>query len=92
MPASPLETRASLILRLRNPGDVAAWDEFVGLYGPVIYRASRRRGLQAADVDGLSIPEAAKKLRTRPGNIHFARSRVMARIKELVERTTSNRE
>ena len=194
MPVSPPETRATLILRLRNADDVAAWDEFVMVYGPVIYRAARRRGLQPADaedvvqqvllkvaesvtnwlersqrgpfrawlltiarneavnlltlratrrlgedgeaalqkmralpvygeisalieleyeravfrwaadcvkqdvarhtwrafwlthVNGLSIPEAAKKLNTRPGNIHFARSRVMARIKELVRR------
>lgn len=194
MAVSPPETRASLILRLKNVDDVAAWDEFVGLYGPVIYRAARARDLQPTDaenlvqqvllkvtksitrwlersergpfrawlltiarneavnmltlratrplgedgdeamqkmrelpvfgeitslieleyeravfrwaadhvkqdvadhtwqafwlthVDGLTIAEAAKKLATRPGNIHFARSRVMARIKELVSR------
>ena len=192
MPASPTETRASLILRLQNADDVAAWDEFAELYGPVVFRAARARGLQAADADnlvqevllavaqsvsrwldrddrgsfrrwllslarnhtvnmltqrstrslgkdgeaaeralnelsvtdeisslidleydravfhwaagcvqlvvaehtwqafwmthveGLSIEEAAKKLRTRPGNIYFGRSRVMARIQELV--------
>jgi RNA polymerase sigma-70 factor (ECF subfamily) len=35
-------------------------------------------------VEGLSINEAARKLQTRPANIHFGRSRVMTRIKELV--------
>ncbi len=35
-------------------------------------------------VDGLSIAEAAQQLGTRTGNIYFGRSRVMARIKELV--------
>lgn len=190
---SPPETRASLILRLQNPGDVAAWDEFVDVYGRVVFRVAKGRGFQAADaenlvqevmfavarsvaqwlergdrgrfrawllriarneaadmitgratrslgqdghaaayalnelpaqddisshldleyeravfqwaadkvqttvaphtwqafwlthVEGLSIEAAANQLQTRPGNIYFGRSRVMARIKELVQ-------
>jgi hypothetical protein len=35
MPNSPPETRASLILRLRNADDMAAWEGFTELYGPV---------------------------------------------------------
>ena len=42
-------TRASLLLRLRDPGDHDAWVEFVSLYEPVIYRVLRRTGLQDAD-------------------------------------------
>lgn len=53
MPASPPETRASLILRLQNAEDVAAWDEFIGIYGPVIFRVATRRGFQQADADNL---------------------------------------
>lgn len=53
MPASPPETRASLILRLQNADDVAAWDEFADLYGPVVFRAARARGFQVADSDNL---------------------------------------
>ena len=198
MPASPPETRASLILRLQDPDDVAAWDEFVRLYSPVVYRVSICRGFQPADADnivqdvmlsvarsvsswlersdrgsfrawllsiarnqafdlinaratrslgsdgsvaqeqlaqlaarsdltstldleharavfqwaaeqvrdtvaehtwqgfwltkveGLSVPEAAEKLKIRPGNIYFARSRVMARIKQVVEQYKGN--
>lgn len=193
MPTSPADTRASLILRLRNVDDVAAWDEFVEVYGPVVFRVARGRGFQVADaenlvqevlfavaqsiarwlerndrgsfrawllkiaryeaadmltrratrslgqdgnegerllnqlpspddvssqldlayqkavfewagervraaveeatwqafwlthVEGVSIAEAARRLGTRPGNIYFGRSRVMARIKELVQ-------
>ncbi len=48
---SPSETRASLIVRLRDAADVAAWDEFVTIYGPVVYRLALRQGLQAADAD-----------------------------------------
>ena len=48
MTVSPT-TRASLLLRLRDPGDHDAWVEFVSLYEPVIYRVLRRTGLQDAD-------------------------------------------
>lgn len=47
------ETRASLILRLPDPGDVAAWDQFVAIYGPVVFRLARRQGMQVADADDL---------------------------------------
>lgn len=53
MPARPLETRASLILRLPDAADVAAWDEVVAIYGPLVYRLARRKGLQPADADDL---------------------------------------
>src|SRR5688500_2033890 len=42
-------TRASLLLRLRDPRDHDAWVEFVALYEPVICRFLRRSGLQDAD-------------------------------------------
>ena len=51
MTSSPPETRASLILRLQDPADVAAWDEFAEMYGPAVFRSARRIGLQAADAD-----------------------------------------
>jgi len=51
MTASPPETRASLILRLPDASDVAAWDEFVAIYGPLVYRLALRQGLQIADAD-----------------------------------------
>ena len=193
MNPSPPETRASLILRLQDADDVAAWEEFVVIYSPVVFRVARGRGFQAADaenivqevllavsrsveqwlqrtdrgsfrawllriarnqafdlinaratrslgadgreaeemlarlpakselssvldgeyeralfrwaaeqvrdsvaehtwqafwltrVDGLSVSDAARRLNLRPGNIYFARSRVMTRIKELVK-------
>lgn len=47
------ETRASLILRLQNTDDVAAWHEFVELYGSVVFRVARARGFQVADADNL---------------------------------------
>lgn len=187
-------TRASLILRLQDAEDMAAWDEFSAIYGPVVFNVATSRGFQSADAENLvqevfmavvssvsnwlqrddrgsfrawllriarnaaadmitqkatrslgldgsegqvhvanlpapsalssaldleyerlvfqwaservrasvaehtwqafwltsieemSVDAAASKLNTRPGNIYFARSRVMARIKELVQR------
>jgi RNA polymerase sigma factor (sigma-70 family) len=42
-------TRASLLLRLRDSQDHAAWVEFVSMYEPLTYRLLRRHGLQDAD-------------------------------------------
>jgi len=50
MPSLP-ETRASLICRLPDAADGRAWDDFIGLYGPLVYRLARRHGLQPADSD-----------------------------------------
>ncbi len=43
------DTRASLLVRLRDPGDEQAWQDFVAVYQPAILEIARRRGLQAAD-------------------------------------------
>ncbi|TVQ03125.1 MAG: sigma-70 family RNA polymerase sigma factor [Planctomycetaceae bacterium] len=44
-----IETRASLLMRLRSAEDTAAWADFLAIYEPVIYRLARARGLQDAD-------------------------------------------
>lgn len=46
-------TRPSLLVRLRDPRDEAAWDEFVSLYGPLVRTLARRGGLQDADAHDL---------------------------------------
>src|SRR5215831_14349683 len=46
-------TRASLLLRLRDPRNEAAWREFVDLYGPLVYHYARKQGLQDADAADL---------------------------------------
>ena len=51
--ASLPETRASLILRLPDPADGRAWDDFVQIYAPLVYRLGRRQGLQPVDADDL---------------------------------------
>src|SRR6187200_1098961 len=47
-------TRASLLLRLRDPQDEAAWAEFVRLYAPLIYGYAHKQGLQDADAADLT--------------------------------------
>ncbi len=48
------ETRISLILRLAHPEDVAAWQEFVDIYSPVIYGLAVRKGIQPVDAEDLT--------------------------------------
>jgi len=52
--ADPPETRASLLVRIRDPRDGEAWREFAALYEPLIYEFSRKRGLQHADAADLT--------------------------------------
>jgi RNA polymerase sigma-70 factor (ECF subfamily) len=47
-------TRPSLLLRPRNPMDGRAWGEFIEIYGPLIHRLARRRGLQDDDAADLA--------------------------------------
>jgi RNA polymerase sigma factor (sigma-70 family) len=47
-------TRASLLVRLRDPRDEAAWAQFVDLYAPLVYGYARKQGLQDADAADLS--------------------------------------
>lgn len=42
-------TRTSLLVRLADPRDDAAWADFTAVYEPVIYGMTRRRGMQDAD-------------------------------------------
>jgi len=50
----PPQTRVSLIARLSDHEDAAAWEEFVAIYLPLVYRMARRRGLQHADAEELA--------------------------------------
>ncbi len=39
------KTRASLLLRVKDPHDESSWREFVEIYKPLLYRYARLRGL-----------------------------------------------
>jgi RNA polymerase sigma-70 factor, ECF subfamily len=47
------QTQASLIARIASAEDAQAWDEFLRLYQPVVYRLACRQGCQHADAEEL---------------------------------------
>jgi len=67
-------TRASLLVRLRDPGDGAAWREFVDLYTPLVYGYLRKQGLQDADAADLS-QEVLGVVAGAIGRLDYDRSR-----------------
>lgn len=50
----PPETRHSLIQRLQDGGDNAAWEEFASIYRPIIVRIALRKQLQLDDAEDLA--------------------------------------
>jgi len=48
------ETRLSLIQRLQDAGDEAAWEEFASIYRPIIVRLAIRKQLQNDDAEDLA--------------------------------------
>ncbi|MCY2996651.1 MAG: sigma-70 family RNA polymerase sigma factor [Planctomycetota bacterium] len=53
MSDSPPETRASLLVKLRDHQNASAWQDFTDLYTPVIRKTELRMGLQVADVENV---------------------------------------
>jgi RNA polymerase sigma-70 factor (ECF subfamily) len=47
----PPETRDTLIQRLPDTADVEAWNAFVEIYEPLLFRLARGRGMQPADAE-----------------------------------------
>jgi RNA polymerase sigma-70 factor (ECF subfamily) len=47
------ETSASLLQRLRTPGQARAWEQFVELYSPLLYHWAHRAGLRGEDAADL---------------------------------------
>jgi RNA polymerase sigma-70 factor (ECF subfamily) len=63
----PSGTRASLLVRIRDPHDTEAWRQFVALYAPLIHGLARRRGLQDADAADLAQEVLRTVLAAAPG-------------------------
>src|SRR5688572_4453735 len=70
-------TRASLLVRLRDPQDGEAWRQFVQVYASVVYGFARKRGLQDADAADLmqdvfrAVSAAIGRLNYDPGRGSF---------------------
>jgi RNA polymerase sigma-70 factor (ECF subfamily) len=73
----PSETRHSLIARLKDPADQAAWEEFVIIYRPTVYRVAIQKGLQAADAEDvvqtvlISVSKAVENWKPDPSKAKF---------------------
>lgn len=70
---SPL-TRASLLVRIRDGANHIAWQEFVNLYGPVVYGFARKRGLQDADAADLMQDVLRFPVSSAIGRLEYDRS------------------
>jgi RNA polymerase sigma factor (sigma-70 family) len=69
---SPL-TRASLLVQLRDGTNHGAWQEFMKMYGPVVYGFARKRGLQDADAADL-MQDVLRSVSTAIGRLNYDRS------------------
>jgi RNA polymerase sigma-70 factor (ECF subfamily) len=68
---SPL-TRASLLVQIRDGANRAAWQEFVNLYGPVVYGFARNRGLQDADAADI-VQDVLRSVSSSIGRLDYDR-------------------
>ena len=62
-----MDTRATLLQRIRNPQDQLAWSEFVRLYAPLLHAYAMKAGLQDADAADLAQETLRHVLRASPG-------------------------
>ena len=58
------QTRASLLCRLKDPVDSAAWGKFVDVYGPLVYGEIRRRGVSHQDTEDVTQEVFARLLKS----------------------------
>jgi RNA polymerase sigma factor (sigma-70 family) len=80
-------THPSLLLRLKDHGDDAAWREFEARYRDLVFRYGRRRGLQLSDAEDVmqdvlvSLASALRTFEYRPerGRFHAYLGRVVDR-------------
>ena len=69
---SPL-TRASLLVQIRDGANHGAWQEFMKLYGPVVYGFARKRGLQDADAADL-MQDVMRSVSSSIGRLDYDRN------------------
>ena len=60
------DTRDSLLMRVADPSDHIAWEQFARIYRPVVYNVARMRGLQDADAQDVAQQVLAAVARALP--------------------------
>jgi RNA polymerase sigma factor (sigma-70 family) len=74
---SLLETRNSLLVRLSNRRDIEAWDQFIEIYQPFVFRLVRSKGFQDADAHDIvqevmmAVSKAIHRWETDPAKGRF---------------------
>ncbi len=66
-------TRASLLVQIRDGTNQTAWQEFINLYGPVVYGFARKRGLQDADAADL-MQDVMRSVSSAIGRLDYDRN------------------
>ncbi len=80
-------THSTLLSRLRNRDDQAAWREFEARYRPLIVEFCRRRGLTAADAEDVTQRVMSSMVQTLPG---FLYDPARGRFRSYLLRCTKN--
>ena len=80
------ETQSKLLARIQSPEDHEAWESFVSMYRPVIYRMARRHGLGDADAQDL----VQRVLIAVAGSIGRWEKREGIRFRHWLRRVTKN--
>ncbi|HJZ57414.1 MAG TPA: sigma-70 family RNA polymerase sigma factor [Gemmataceae bacterium] len=65
-----METRGTLLMRIRDPNDGQAWSDFVSLYAPLLHAYAVKCGLQDADAADIAQETLRHVLRTAPGFVY----------------------
>ena len=84
---NPNTTRASLLLRMRDPADAHAWREFDAAYGELIVRYCRARGLQLMDAEDVRQLVMLNLSRTMP---RFEYRPELGRFRDYLRTTVRN--
>jgi len=71
---STSSTRATLLARVRDLKDQAAWEQFASIYAPLIQRYLRRRGLQEADAADVT-QETMSRVTSAIGRLEYDRGK-----------------
>jgi RNA polymerase sigma-70 factor (ECF subfamily) len=82
-----VETRTTLLLRVRDPADSESWREFVLLYEPLLLGYVQRRGLREHDARDVVQEVFGTLVRTLPG---FELDRQRGRFRTWLWRVTHN--
>jgi RNA polymerase sigma-70 factor (ECF subfamily) len=67
---SALQTRPSLLVRIRDAADADSWRMFVDTYAPMVYRYCRRKGVQDADAVDV-VQEVMTEVTRCIGSFHY---------------------